>query len=322
MSQSRPAPVAYVLVETGMHSGARLELREPGTWYSVGGLVDADYWLADPDLAEAKLEFAFIGGSVRVRVHSGPAASLENAVLDVGAEGTVRRTVLWGGVSLRAVTMPAEAAPPASAPANRNPAQALRQHLGTKLSRRAAIWLLASLAVIVPLGLMLATLTSMLDRFDQQDRQAKAIAAQSGPDMKRANARAAAQRLADLISIRTVSVTAIDGETLALFGTNVPPEHREAILAAISQFEPSFTVRDNIAYRDDQPVRPVELSRLPEGVDFVHFGSEGFLRSRAGNVYLLGGKLPDGTQVELIGSTEIWLSRGNERSVLRAPAFD
>lgn len=322
MSQSRPAPVAYVLVETGMHSGARLELREPGTWYSVGGLVDADYWLADPDLAEAKLQFAFVDGSVRARVQAGPAASIDSAVLDVGAEGIVRRTVLWGGVSLRAVAMPAEAAPPTSAPLSRGAAQALRQRLGTKLSRRAAIWLLASLAVIVPLGLMLTTLTSMLDRVEQHDRQAKAIAAQSGPDMKRANARAAAQRMADLIGIRTVSVTAVDGETLALFGSNVPPEHRDTILAAISQFEPAFTVRDNIAYRDDQPVRPVELNRLPEGVDFVQYGSEGFLRSRAGNVYLLGGKLPDGTQVELIGSAEIWLSRGNERSVLRARSFD
>lgn len=317
MSTDQRAAAAYVLVENGMHRGARLELREPGTWYAAGGQVDADYWLADPDLAEAKALFALIDGSVRVRIEAGPAAAIDGAVLDAGGEAVLRRSLLWGGVSFRGVAMPLETGTATPQPAVATPT-ALAAALAARVPRRAGLWLLATLALAVPLGLVLVLLSSLLERVEQRERQAKAIAAQSGPDMKRAQARAAAQRMADLIGVRTVNVSALDGETLALYGSNVPPEQREAIQAAVAQFEPHFKVRDNIVYRDDRPPPPVELARLPDGVDFVQYGSDGFLRGRNGSLYLVGAKLPDGTQIEDIGETQISFSRGHERAVLRA----
>jgi hypothetical protein len=64
--------------------------------------------------------------------------------------------------------------------------------------------------------------------------------------------------------------------------------------------------------------RAAVLPHLPEGVDLVQYGPQGYLRGHDGRLYLPGGVLPNGMQVDLIREREVWLSRGSERAVLRA----
>lgn len=332
-------PVAYVLIENGMHQGARLELSEYGVWYSAGGVVDADYWLADPELADAKIEFASAEGQVWLRLHAGPEAVLDGAIVGVGGQGRIDRSVVWGGVGMRAVVMPAEepAAAAAEPPPEETPksaqqvrwdaAVAAARGAGSRLLQRApsprrlGLGLLALLAVALPLIAVGILLDSMQERYHQSERQSQALAVQSDPRQKLADARAAAQRLADLIGLRTVSVVAVDGKSLALFGSDVPADRSPAIRAAITQFEPEFVVRDNIAYNPERPDGPLELVRLPEGIDFVQYGPDGFLRGPQGRAYLAGGTLPDGMRIEEIRDDQIWFTRGTQQAVLRARAL-
>jgi len=332
MSAEAFRPVAYVLVENGLHAGARLELRDAGVWYSAGGLVDAEYWLADPDLVEAKAEFAYIDGVVHARLLAGPTMLLGTASVEAGAPVPFDRGLLWGGVSFRAVAMPSPTEPQvqaatkaAAAPVPEGSAAlaaALRSAGRRAGSRRSAMLLVAVLAVVVPAAITLSLLGSMLERHQHREAQREALFAQEDPGVRLNHARSAAQRLSDLIGMQAVSVAALDGRTLAVFGTNVPPERRDSVRASIAQFETEYSVRDNVSYRSDAAPRAFRLTQLPEGVDLVQYGPEGYLRGREGRLYLPGGTLPDGAQVDLIREDEVWLRRGQERAVLRATDLD
>lgn len=328
MSGTDTRVAAYVLVETGLHAGARLELREPRAWYSAGGLIDTEYWLADPDLAEAKAEFALIDGSVRVRLSAGPALVVGTASVEAGAEAVIGDRLLWGGVAFRAVVMPVapeqEPVLPESPPeaGGEKVMHALNVARGLAKSRRLMMSLLAMIAVVVPVGLAMSLLGPIFERQRARELQREALSAQEDPRARHAQARAAAQRLNDLIGIQTVSVNAVDGKTLAVFGLNLPAERRNAVHAAISQFEGEFTVRDNIVYQAASVPRPAQLVSLPEGIDLVQYGPQGYLRGRDGRLYLMGGVLPNGMQVDLIREGEVLLSRGTEHAVIRAVALD
>lgn len=317
-------PVAFVLVETGMHAGARLELREAGTWYAAGGQVDAEYWLADPDLQDARVEFAVIGGALRARLREGPALIVGTASVEPGGETTVEQTLLWGGVSFRAELMPpppedkAAAAAPASPP---RPAPAVRIVAAVRelaRNRRLLSLMGATAVLVVPAAVAMSSLSSMLERRQAQQLQREALSAQESPEVQMLRAREAAQRLSDLVGTPTVSVKALDGRTLALFGSNVPRSDQERVRNAVAQVERGFTVRDNVVYQPETPATAKTLTRLPEGVDLVQYGPRGYLKGRDGHLYLAGGVLPDGTRVDLIRDREVWLSRGTERAVLRA----
>lgn len=326
MSQATTRPVAYVLVESGLHAGARLELNEAQTPYSAGGLVDADYWLADPDLAEAKAQFVFTDAGVRVRLLAGPVMILGAASLEAGAEAAFDKPLLWGGVSFRVVVMPQVPEPVRDVVASPNAGQATvdrAKKLAGRVAgnRRLMTAMLAMVAVIVPTGIAVSLVGPMWERQRARERQREALSAQEDPRVRHTQARAGAQRLADLIGMQSVSVTALDGKTLAVFGVDLPAERREAVRAAIAQFESEFTVRDNVSYRSESASRAVQLTHLPEGIDLVQYGPQGYLRGRDGRLYLTGGVLPDGTQVDLIREREVWLSRGNERAILRADAL-
>jgi hypothetical protein len=318
-------PVAYLLVENGLHAGARLELREAGQWYSAGGLVDAEYWLADPDLAEAKAEFALVDGAVCARLVTGPPLILGTTSLEPGAAAVaLDQPLLWGGVSFRGVAMPplaAETAAPAAAPAPvRRPlaGRALDAVRRIGANRRLLSVALALLALVVPAAVVLSLLGSMLERRQAMELQRDALSAQEDPRAQYLRARSAAQRLSDLIGVQSVSVTALDGKTLAVFGTNVARSERERVRAAVAQFERDFAVRDNVVYQAEAMARAAVLPHLPEGIDLVQYGPQGYLRGHDGRLYLPGGVLPNGMQVDLIREREVWLSRGSERAVLRA----
>lgn len=322
MSQGATRAVAYVLVESGLHAGARLELQEAQTWYSAGGQVDADYWLADPDLTEAKAQFAFVDGGVRVRLLAGPPMVIGAASIEVGAEVAFDNSLLWGGVSFRAAVMPQvqEPAPdvlPKNAP-QANVANAMKAVRGLAANRRVMTSLLAMMAVVIPTGIAVSLLGPMLERQHTRERQREALSAQEDPRVRQAQARAAAQRLADLIGMQSVTVTALNGKTLTVFGVNLPSERREAVRAAIAQFEGEFTVHNNISYQAETAPRPARQTHLPEGIDLVQYGPQGYLRGRDGRLYLAGGVLPDGTQVDLIRDREVWLSHGADRAILHA----
>lgn len=316
--------VAYVLVETGLHAGARLELHDAQVWYSVGGMVDAEYWLADAELADAKAEFRRAGSTLEVRLVSGPPMLLDAASIEAGGEPVpFTKPLLWGGVSFRAAVMPKPAEAPADKPAVPSGQRAAlagvlaggRRVLG---NRRAVSMVLALAAIMVPAAIVLALLSSLLQEHRSQDLQRQALSAQQDPQVQLQRAKAAAQRLSDLIGSPAVSVSALDSKTLAVFGSRVPSSLRDQIQAAASQFEHDFTVRDHVAYLAEGVPHAALLTHLPDGIDLVQYGPHGFLRGHDGRLYLNGGVLPDGMQVDLIRDGEVLLSRGNERAVLRA----
>lgn len=321
-------PCGYLLVGSGLHAGARLELPEPEQWYSAGGHVGVDYWLADAELADARLEFACLGGAIVLRLVDGPELLIGAASVPAGTEAVVDAPVTWGGVSLRAVAMPM-AAPQPPVPETAAPAPAPATTLGGRLRRwlrvprvepaRVGLVLLAAVSVVVPLLLLVSVARSMLDAQELRERQGDALRAQQSPEARSAAARAAAQRLADLIGMQGISVMAADARTLALFGTDIPFEQRASIKAAIAQFEVQYAVRDNIVYRERPAATPTELQRLPDGVDTVAYGPDGHLHGRNGSTYLVGSTLPDGSRIESIDSGHVSLLHGNERSVLVAP---
>lgn len=322
-TETRPA--ACVLVENGLHAGARLELREAAVWYAVGGQVDAEYWLADADLAEGKLEFALIDGTVRARLLAGPPMIFGSESVEAGAEAVAfDRPMLWGGVSLRAVVLPpplahddATTAPP---PANAKALAGKMKRVARALvsDRRLLSVVLALAVLLIPAVAMSSLLASMLQRQHAQELQREALSAQEDPRAQYLRARQAAERLSDLIGLQAVSVSAVDGKTLAVFGTSVPAAERDRVRAAIAQFERDFTVRDNVIYQTEPAAGAVLLTRLPEGIDLVQYGPHGYLRGHDGRLYLPGGLLPDGMRVDLIRDHEVRFSRGNERAVLRA----
>ena len=322
MSTADTRPVAYVLVETGMHAGARLELREARTWYTAGGAIDTDYWLADADLADAKVHLALMDGSVRVRLSEGPALVIGAASVEVGTEAAIDDSMLWGGVTFRAVVMPEVPAPVHQAPppdaGGAKMVKVMSALRGLLKSRRLMASVLATIALVIPAALAISLIGPIFERQHARELQREALSAQEDPNVRYAQARAAAQRLGDLIGIQTVSVTAVDGKTLAVFGMNVPPSRKDAVSTAISQFESEFTVRDNIVYQPENVVRAVQLVALPEGIDLVQYGPQGYLRGSDGRLYLAGGMLPNGMQVDLIREGEVLLSRGTEHAVIRA----
>jgi hypothetical protein len=321
VSNTTARPAAFVLVESGLHAGARLELREHDVWYSVGGVVDAEYWMADDDLAEAKAEFGCIAGQLRIRVLAGPEAVVGPNTVPLGQEILLEGGVLWGGIGFRGVVLP-------EAPQVEVPQQADSWHSGMPqqmqplLRRKRFVRLLvATVAVIVPLLLVFAQADNVLTRMRATEQRKEVLAAQKTPAAKLAYARAAAQRMADLIAMQSISVSAPDANTLLVSGTEIGAEHREAIEAAITQFQSDFQVRNAVSYRSEPARKQVtELAQLPTGIDLVEYGSNGYLRGKDGQTYMTGGVLPDGAQVMAINEAGIWLAKGTERAVLRAGA--
>ena len=321
MSNTTSRPAAFVLVESGLHAGARLELRERDVWYSVGGVVDAEYWMADDDLAEGKAEFGCIAGQLRVRVVAGPELVVGPNAVPVGEEIALDGGVLWGGIGFRGVVLPEE--PEVEAPQPADSWQNAMPHQMQPLlrHRRFVRPVLAIIAVVVPLLLVFAQADNVLTRMRTTQERKEALAAQKTPAVKLANARAAAQRMADLIAMQSVSVSAPDGNTLLLSGTDIGPEHRETIEAAIAQFQADFQVRNLVSYRPDPARKQVtELAQLPSGIDLAEYGSNGYLRGKDGQTYMTGGVLPDGAHIVAINEAGIWLAKGTERAVLRAGA--
>ena len=321
MSNTTPRPAAFILVESGLHAGARLELRQYDVWYSVGGVVDAEYWMADEDLAEGKAEFGCIAGQLRVRVVAGPNLVVGPNTVPAGEEIALDGGVLWGGIGFRGVVLPEE--PQVEMPQladswQGSMPQQMQPLLRHKRFVRSA---LAVIAVVVPLLLVFAQADNVLTRMRSTQERKEALAAQKSPAVKLANARAAAQRMADLIAMQSVSVSAPDGNTLIISGTDIDTEHREAIEGAIAQFQADFQVRNLVSYRAEPPRKQVtELAQLPSGIDLVEYGSNGYLRGKDGQTYMTGGVLPDGAQIMAINEAGIWLVKGAERAVLRAGA--
>jgi hypothetical protein len=322
-------PCGYILVGSGLHAGARLELVEPDRWYSAGGHVHADYWLADTELAEARLEFISRGGVILLRLVEGPEPLIGTLSAPAGVELVIDAPVTWGGVSFRAVAMPAAAPAPQpheseselAANPQDTPARLRKWLRGAPAIRpaRVGLVLLSVVAIAAPLFMLLSVARSISTAYEQSERQSDALQAQQAPEARSAAARAAAQRLADLIGMQSISVMAADARTLALSGSDIPFERRESIKAAIAQFEVEYVVRDNIMYREKPHAGPTELLRLPEGVDTASYGFDGHLRGRNGTTYLVGSTLPDGSRIESIDNGRIWLLRGSERSVMVAP---
>ena len=319
MSNTTQNPAAFVLVENGLHAGARLELRHHDVWYSVGGIVDAEYWMADDDLAEAKAEFGCFAGQMHMRVLAGPDLVMGGNTAPPGTEVVLEGTVLWGGVGFRGVLMPANG-PEAEVQQAEGWRSAAPQQLQPLLqTKRFVRPVLAAVAVVAPLLLVFAQADTMLTRFRAAEKRSEALAAQSNPSVKLANARSAAQRLADLVAMKSVSVTAPNAETLVISGTDIGAEHRESIEAAIEQFHTEFRVTNMVSYRNEPPRAQItELAQLPSGIDLVEYGSNGFLRGKDGQTYMAGGVLPDGAQIVAINEAGIWLSKGSDRAVLRA----
>ncbi len=319
MSNTTPRAAAFVLIESGLHAGARLELREKEVWYSVGGVVDAEYWMADDDLAEAKAEFGCFGGQLHVRVLAGPELVIGANTVPVGHEILLEGGVLWGGIGFRGVLMPD--LPEVDMSQQAEWQSATQQQLQPLHRKRFVRPALALTALVVPLLLVFAQADNIMTRMRTIEKRKEALAAQNNPAVKLANARAAAQRMADLIAMQSVSVSAPDGETLLLTGTDIGPEHRETIDAAVAQFQTEYRVRNSVAYRSEPPRKQVtELAQLPSGIDLVEYGSNGYLRGKDGQTYMAGGVLPDGAQVVAINEAGIWLSKGSDRAVLRANA--
>lgn len=327
MSTADTRPAAYVLVETGMHAGARLELREARTWYTAGGAIDTDYWLADADLVDAKVHLALMDGGVRVRLSEGPALVIGAASVEIGGDAALDAPMLWGGVTFRAVVMPDvpepvhQVPPPDAGRADAGRAtvvKAMSALRGLLKSRRVMASVLATIALVIPAGLAISLIGPIFERQHARELQREAQVAQEDPRVRYAQARAAAQRLGDLIGTQTVSVTALDGKTLAVFGMNVPLARKDAVRSAVSQFEGEYAVRDNIVYQPENAARAVQLVALPEGIDLVQYGAQGYLRGSDGRLYLAGGLLPNGMQVDLIREGEVLLSRGTEHAVIRA----
>ncbi len=322
MSNTTQNPAAFVLVESGLHAGARLELRHHDVWYSVGGVVDAEYWMADDDLAEAKAEFGCFAGQMQMRVLAGPDLVMGGNTAPAGTEIVLEGTVLWGGIGFRGVLMPAQGPEiEVQQQADRWRSAAPQQLQPLLQTKRLVRPVLAAVAVVAPLLLVFAQADTMLTRFRAAEKRSEALAAQNNPAVKLANARSAAQRLADLVAMKSVSVTAPDAETLVISGTDISAEHRESIEAAIGQFHTEFRVRNVVSYRNEAPRAQItELAQLPSGIDLVEYGSNGFLRGKDGQTYMAGGVLPDGAQIVAINEAGIWLSKGSDRAVLRAMA--
>lgn len=320
MSNTTHRPAAFVLIESGLHAGARLELRHHDVWYSVGGVVDAEYWMADDDLAEAKVEFGCFAGQMRIRVLAGPELVMGGNTAPVGSELVLEGPVLWGGIGFRGVVMP-DPGPEAEMQQQADGWNAAApQQLPPLLDRKRYLRpVFAAVAVVAPLLLVFAQADTMLTRWRAAEKRSEVMAAQNNPAARLANARSAAQRLADLIAIKSVSVTAPDADTLLVSGTEIGAEHRESIEASIEQFHTEFRVRNVVAYRNEPPRSQItELAQLPSGIDLAEYGSNGFLRGKDGQTYMAGGVLPDGAQIVAINEAGIWLSKGSDRAVLRA----
>lgn len=318
-------PAAYILVESGLHAGAKLEIGAPDTWYAVGGSVDCEYWLADAALTDARIEFCLHNGLVVVRHDRGPDLLVADEPVAPGGQALVEHRLLWGGVSMRAAVLPAERAEPADAP----PAAAAPPRLADAVqrlrawtalrSRQLALGTLAVLAVVLPALLLASVAGDIIDTQDRMARRQEVLRTQETPETRLAAARAAAQRLSDLIGYQGISVMASDAHTLSIFGTDIPLDRKASVRAAVAQFTRDYGIRDNVLYRDDGPKPPQELAKLPEGVTLAEFGNDGYLRGKDGRIYLPGGLLPDGSRIESIADGLVRLQRGNDRMVLRAP---